>query len=39
MNSVKDYLRADIQNYRGSVEEPFKDLAHLFSRFQDARST
>lgn len=39
MNQVKDILFADPKNYLGQAEADFQDLAALFSRLQDARST
>lgn len=35
---IKELLFADIHHYHGSVDERFIDLAHQFSRLQDARS-
>ncbi|WP_109439992.1 serine hydrolase domain-containing protein [Acinetobacter haemolyticus] len=35
---IKEFLVANTQNYHGTVDERFKDLATQFSRFQDARS-
>lgn len=35
---IKEILLANTQNYHGSVDERFVDLASQFSRFQDARS-
>ena len=39
MNQIKDILFADTQNFKGHTESKFQDLAQLFSRLQDARST
>lgn len=35
---IKEFLLANTQNYHGTVDERFLDLATQFSRFQDARS-
>lgn len=35
---IKEFLFANTENYHGTVDERFKDLATQFSRFQDARS-
>lgn len=35
---IKELLFADTHHYHGSVDERFIDLAHQFSRLQDARS-
>lgn len=35
---IKEILFADTHHYHGSVDERFIDLAHQFSRLQDARS-
>ena len=35
---IKEILFADTHHYQGSVDEQFIDLAHQFSRLQDARS-
>lgn len=38
MDSVKNILFADKHNYQGHRDPAFQDLAHLFSRLQDARA-
>ena len=38
MKLIRNYLRADQNNYQGHVDPRFKDLATHFSRLQDARS-
>lgn len=35
---IKEILLADTHNYHGVLDERFIDLAHQFSRFQDART-
>jgi len=35
---IKEILLADTHNYHGILDERFIDLAHQFSRLQDART-
>ena len=39
MNQLKEILCANPEHYQGEVDATFKDVARLFSRLQDARST
>ena len=36
--NIKQLILADADNFQGSIDERFIDLAHLFSRLQDART-
>ena len=38
MNTIKQYIFANTENYQGTVDERFEDLAKQFSRMQDARA-
>ena len=38
MSALTEILFADKQNYHGSIDQRFHDLAEQFSRLQDART-